>query len=204
MWLLIYQDIQIIFQPSGSFLLLITESSNFSILRTIMMQITKSKAIILKQFQTFIFPNADMLILVLASVDLSLGQEYCSPPLHQYMCKCTINNAFDFSHITLDYPYDCTVFLSHSYCAVLDPGLTSLPRDLCINCRGSLQNHKLHTGNWNLSKNSKNGVPNSKCTSRALSQWCCKGPRRKSGMWRTVEDTGTFNLEKTLTKTTQQ
>lgn len=144
-----------------------------------------------------------MLILVLVSVDLSLGQVYCSPPLHQYLCKGTINNALDFNPITQDYPNDCTNFLSHSYRAVLDPGLKTLPRDLCINCRGSLQNHKLHIGNWNISKNSRNGVPNSNCTSRALSQWCCKGPTRKPGPWRKVEDTGIFNLEKNPQKTTK-
>lgn len=81
-------------------------------------------------------------------------------PLHQFRCKHIINNAPAFNPITQDYPYDCAVFLSHSYCA-------TLPRDFCINYRDSFQSHKMqlkslythagmvyltqmyHQGSWN-------------------------------------------------------
>lgn len=48
-----------------------------------------------------------------------------------------------------------------------------------------------------ISKNFRNGAPHSKCTFRALSQWCCKGSTRKPGLQRRVEDTDIFNLGKT-------
>lgn len=44
-----------------------------------MVQITKSKSLTPKKFETLLFPNADELMLVLASVDSTGGQPYWCP-----------------------------------------------------------------------------------------------------------------------------
>lgn len=71
-----------------------------------------------------------MLIAVLICVDLSLGQVYCGPRLHQYICKCTITmhlisttshrithmtvQSFCVIHIVLYWTQDLTLFLEIS------------------------------------------------------------------------------------------